>query len=172
MAKQIFLIDDDKQVTPFYIQALEFSQYEVRHFVNVNGAMDTILSKKPEVDLFLVDVMLPAGKYSPKKTENGLLTGLYIALDIRKTYIEVPIILFSASPLLPVTQAARSVAKKIPKCSYVSKAKYPPEQLVEYVNYYFAKGRFKEGTLSKIFDSLILEPNLNGIGIDLKKLKD
>lgn len=170
MAKRIILIDDDKQVTPFYIQAFEFSQYEIRHFLSVNSITDIISSKEPETDLFIIDVMLPSGNYNLTKTENGLLTGLYVALDIRKTFPDIPIILFSASPLPPVTMRARSLARKLSKCSYVSKPEYPPDKLVEYVDYYFKKGKFKDGTLRKLFDSLILEPNLNGIGVDLKKL--
>jgi CheY-like chemotaxis protein len=170
MSQKIVLIDDDTYVIPFYIQAFELSQYEIRHFLSVDAFMRVISSESPATDLFIIDVMMSSGNYDLVKTENGLLTGLYVALDIRKAYLDVPIVLFSSSPLPPVTSKARSLAKKISKCSYVSKFEYPPEKLVGYIDYYFQKGRFKDGTLRKLLDSLILEPNLNGIGVDLKKL--
>ena len=172
MERTIVIVDDDKQTMPFYVQALEFAQYEVRHFVYANSALNKIDSEKLAVDLWIIDVTMPPGNYNMAKTENGILTGLYFAVDIKKAYPEVPIILFSASPLPPVTKNARALARKLPKCSYISKLAYPPHTLVEYVDYFFDKGRFKEGRLRKIYDSLILEPNFSGIGIDLKKLMD
>jgi DNA-binding NtrC family response regulator len=168
--KKIFLIDDDKQLAPLYNQALELSAYEVDYFDNVNSVLKTISSENPKIDLFIIDIMLPKGNYDSAKTENGLLTGLYVALDIRKKYPDVPIILFSASPLPRIPEKARSVARKLERCAYISKAEYLPDKLVDYVDYLFEKGQFREGWISKVFESIILEPNYNGLGVDLRKL--
>ena len=172
MTKKIVLIDDDKQTMPFYIQALEIAQYKVTHLTNTNSALDIIDNKIFTVDLWIIDITMPTGNYNTAKTENGTLTGLYLALDIKKAYPKNPIILFSASPLPPVTKKAHALAKQISKCSYISKSMYPPLKLVEYVDYFFEKGCFKNGALRKFYDSIILEPNFSGIGVDLKKLTD
>src|SRR6266699_3302124 len=71
-----------------------------------------------------------------------------------------------------VTAQAKRVAKILRRCAFVRKADYPPVRLVEFIGHYFERGRFPSAILRRLVDSLVVEPNVHGVGIDLKKLID
>ena len=177
MAYRIALIDDEDFVMRSYCVELELADYEVLQYKSVAHIKSLILTeKKEQIDFFIVDIMLPPGSlYSDESTNLGLFTGLFLARDIRKKYLDVPIIIFTNSPFKSVQEVAKRFSTRLDNCILLQKADYLPFELVDVVNSYFEEFRLspntKPGILKKLFGSLMLQPNINGIGIDLKQLR-
>ena len=120
--------------------------------------------------MFIVDLVMPPGKSFPgDECSGGTFTGLFLAHDLRKKYKSTPIVLYSFTSFRYVTAQAKRVAKILRRCAFVRKADYPPVKLVEFIGHYFERGRFPSGILRRLVDSLVVEPNVHGVGIDLKK---
>jgi len=121
-------------------------------------------------DIFVVDVMMPPGEsYKNEETHDGLITGLYLARDIRTFYPLVPIILWSGTNLDTVRLLAIHMEKKLTKCIFIKKP-FPSEKLVEIIESYFTHGRFKMSLMKRIWDGIVLQPGIGGLKVDVKKL--
>lgn len=174
----IAFIDDDTIVTPYYSSTLILNGYDVQIFESADIFSTTLSSNSDQrFDLYIVDIMLPPGKkYSRKLTNSGLSTGLFLAQDIRIRFKEKPIILLSNQTLDSVRKWAKQLSARLENCISLNKASTQPETLVEIVNRYFQefelKPRQQKNIFSRLYNSLVLEPNISGIGIDLKKLRD
>jgi len=172
MTKKIAIIDDDMLPMRYYATALTLDGYDVDCINNISAAYDILFhSSGVKIDLLIIDIMMdPMTVYKADLCEDGLLTGLFLARDIRKQYPSLPIILFSNANITSVILKARRLADRLSRCVYLLKLDYPPAKLVQFINEYFKKGRFTTGLLKKFLDSIILQPNIQGIGIDLKEL--
>jgi hypothetical protein len=104
-----------------------------------------------------------------RKTHDGLITGLYVAKDIRDSYPLVRIILWSGTNLNTVRLLAVHIERKLTRCIFVKKP-IPPEKLVELVNGYFTNGKFTISLAKRIWDGIVLRPSIGGVGMDVKKL--
>ena len=129
MPHKIVLIDDEAVQANRFKSQLESLGFDVE-FVNTQinyGAMRRKLNSKAwnDVDLYLVDVMMPPegpkGRYNKQRTEDGLTTGLFVAQDIREKHKLTPIILWSTVPFNVIAAAARNTAKVIPSCAFIKK---------------------------------------------------
>lgn len=171
-SKHILIIDDEAVSLSYFSQALELAGYRVTVFKNATKFKRSIAKNNiPDVDMFVVDLMLPPGRtYDKATTENGLLTGLYIALDIRKAFSETPILLWSAAPFPDLIQKAKQLSRALTSCAFVQKQNCPPVSLVRLIDRYFSENRFRSRFFSNLWDSLKLEPNISGFGVDIKKL--
>ncbi|PYJ58816.1 MAG: hypothetical protein DME24_14850 [Verrucomicrobia bacterium] len=174
MAKRIVIVDDDRLLTEAYVRALHLEGYDVRLITSVSQCKKLLQKKKHlRVDMFIVDLVMPPGKSFPgDECSGGTFTGLFLAHDLRKKYKSTPIVLYSFTSFRYVTAQAKRVAKILRRCAFVRKADYPPVKLVEFIGHYFERGRFPSGILRRLVDSLVVEPNVHGVGIDLKKLID
>ena len=168
------MIDDDAVPMRYYVTALKLEGYEVRLFTGASEAKKALLEgQRVKTNMFILDVMMdPTAAYQPTECENGLLTGLLLALDLRKQYSDIPIVLFSNANLKSVANQSRRLSSRLSRCAFLRKVDYPPDGLVHFVNDYFKNGRFTSGILKRFLDSLILKPNFQGVGIDLKRLGD
>lgn len=106
----------------------------------------------------------------------GMYTGLFLARDVRKAYPSVPIILFSFASFPDLRESASRLASKLSNCVFLPKAETMPNDLIDVVNRYFEefelRPKRRRSILSRLFSSLLLQPNLSGIGVDLKKLSE
>lgn len=174
----IAFVDDDAIVTPYYASALILNGYDLRIFESVDNFLPILSPNSDQkIDLYIVDIMLPPGKkYSRKLTNSGLNTGLFLAQDIRMKFRETPIILLSNQSLASVRKSAEQLSARLENCISLNKALTQPEALVDIVNRYFQESELKpqqrKSIFSRLYNSLVLEPNISGIGIDLKKLRD
>ena len=129
MPHKIVLIDDEPVQANHHKSELEALGFEVE-FVNTQKNYDELRRKLGSADwsgveLFLLDVMMPPEppdqRYNQQRTQDGLTTGLFVALDIRDKHKTTPIILWSTAPFTVVAAAARSSAKAIPSCAFIRK---------------------------------------------------
>lgn len=173
---RILMVDDERVAMRSYQQELELAGFEVWHYNSTAKIKSLLESKKPErIDLFIIDIMMPPGQlYSDEKTDVGLLTGLFVAQDIRSKYTGIPIILFSNATFESVLRAARRLSSQFENCIFLRKEEILPYELSEIVTKYFKEMKLdsnrRHRILKKLFGSLLLQPNISGIGIDLKKL--
>ena len=171
----IAIIDDDHIQTRYYINALEETGYNVYHFLSP-ASCKTALIKGTLFDLYLCDLMMPPrGAYRIEETEDGLITGLLLAEELRENDWETPIFLFTN---LNIQTAVSRVSHRIEKLNNVfllPKAEYTPERICEAIPAILEQNLpplKRKGILKRLFDSLILEPNFFGIGVNLKKIVD
>ena len=121
-------------------------------------------------DIFVLDVMLPPGsRYGGEETHDGLITGLYLAREVRQRFPFVPIILWSGTSLDTVRLLAVHMEKRLTKCIFVKKP-MSADKLLALVEGYFAKGKFTESWVKKIWEGIVLRPSIGGLGVDVKKL--
>lgn len=173
MKKHILIIDDEKVALRPYQQALELGGYSVDIISESYKCKEFIENPLNIItDMFIIDIMMPSERiYSNSKTNSGLLTGLYLANDIRKLDQDTPILFWSAGIFPEIIQQTKDLSKKLNNCAFIRKNEYLPDDLVKLVNSYFDKDGFKSGFFKTLWDSLLFQPNFNGVGIDLKKLK-
>ncbi len=174
----VAMVDDDDIVTPHYASALILAGHDLNVFSSVDDFEPTLSADSGrKFDLYIIDIMLSPGKrYSLEITDQGLMTGLFLVQDIRRRYKKAPIILLSNQTLRSVRESAERLSERLVDCISLNKAETQPDNLVSMVGKYFQefelKPRSRKSIFRRIFNSLLLEPNLSGIGIDLKKLMD
>jgi CheY-like chemotaxis protein len=173
MEKHILIVDDEKIALPYYIQELELGGYSVELLSYAPEWQQLLKSPaSTKAEMFILDIMMPAGGvYDQSKTGGGLLTGLYLAMDIRKLYPDTPILLWSSGSFPELIGQAKRLAKGLNNCAFIRKGDYTPLNLVKFMDSYFTNNKFTSGFFRTLWDSLLLEPNFSGVGIDLKKLK-
>jgi DNA-binding NtrC family response regulator len=127
MSKLILLIDDDKLPMKYYTKALEESGFAVEHFVEPDGALKFMEKNKTDIDMVVLDIMMPSGKtYKEKDTKMGLTTGLFLFKDIKSIAPKVPVIVLT-NVRNPET------LNEFPKECLFQKMNTPPFKLVEII---------------------------------------
>ncbi|HSY18301.1 MAG TPA: hypothetical protein VK815_08210 [Candidatus Acidoferrales bacterium] len=175
MKYKIILIDDNawEHVAGKLKSMFALSGLELQVYASVDeghAAINASSDSRCPCDLFVIDLMMPSGEtYKAEETHDGLITGLYLARDIRARFPLVPIILWSGTNLKTVRLLAIHMETKLSKCIFVNKP-LPPEKLVELVDGYFKEGKFSVSIMKKIWDGIVLKPAIGGLGIDVKKL--
>lgn len=176
MPHRIVIVDDEHVAMRVYQEELELAGYEVKHYSSTSEIEPLLRGNNPElVDLFIIDIMIPPEPlYSAEKTDMGLVTGLFLAQDLRKTYSDTPIILLSNTSFESVLRASRRLTSRFEDCIYLRKGDVLPFQLADIVTRYFEERKLgrtrRHGILRRLFGSLMLQPNISGVGIDLKRL--
>jgi len=174
--RRILFVDDDAIISPIYIQELKLAGYDVEFYQGVDSISTALASEqRPHADLFIIDVMMPPEKsFANEPTNGGLLTGLFLAQEIRKTFSYVPVILLSSMTFDSVRKSASQFAMRLENCILLEKRETNPFALVGIVDQYFKEFVLESGqkssVFSRLFKSLLLQPNFYGVGIDLKKL--
>ena len=173
MGLPIAFIDDETVHIEYYINALRSVGYGSKYFKSPDSCL-TAIADGEQFRLFITDMMMPSiGKYSAINTREFLITGLFFVKDIRKNDRETPIIVFTNLNIESIIVEVRTEVEIEPNVFFVRKIDYPPHLLAEAVSALLGgKNPFskRRKILQRFWDSLILEPNLNGIGIDIKKL--
>ena len=173
MGLPIAFVDDETRHIAFYINALRGIGYESKHFESPDSCLIAIANGE-EFALFVIDLMMPSvGKYSAERTRDFLTTGLYLVKDIRNQDRKTPIIVFTNLNIASIITEIQTEVAIEPNVFFIRKVDYPPHLLAEAVNALLdGKNPFskRRGILRRFWDSLILEPKVFGMGIDIKKL--
>jgi DNA-binding response OmpR family regulator len=95
MAKRILLVDDDRLPMQFYVRALEQEDFRVRHCLHPNEALEYAKQNAGQIDIVILDIMLPPGKYGHQETNQGLRTGVFLLADLRILLPGVPVVVLT-----------------------------------------------------------------------------
>src|SRR5437762_11267389 len=92
----ILFIDDEKRFMESYVDELECRQLLVKYVQNVDEAMSLLETRLKEVEIVILDTMMPRGtRFQSVDTESGLTTGLHVYKWIRERTQEMPVIVFT-----------------------------------------------------------------------------
>ena len=173
MNKKIAFIDDETPHIGIYITFLQAACLNVVHYKSPDSCLSD-LKKGKSYAIYITDLMMPSyGLYSREESRDYLMTGAMLAKDIRVYDLEAPIIVFTNMNVNAILDKVRLSLDEIANAFLLRKSKYAPDKLAELACAILDKGVsvLERKTILQIFwDSLILEPNVAGLGIDLKKL--
>ena len=116
---------------------------------------------------------MPPGSLDAEACGNGKYTGLIVAQQIRRSLPYTPIMLLSNTTFSDVEDACRATQATIPNCLFWQKQEMNPSRLASKLDEYFDSGKMTKpqpSLLQRIFGMVLLQPNVAGIGIDLKKV--
>lgn len=173
MAKKIALIDDETWHINYYQAALRATGFNPTHYKSPASCL-TDLSRGQRYALYLTDLMMPSyGAYSKEDTEDYLQTGAMLAKDVRSFDSDAPIIIFTNMNIDAVLNDVQALLSDVPNTFLLRKSDYQPNELADVVYAILEEGKSpaeRRGVMRRFWDSLVLEPNVFGVGIDLKKL--
>lgn len=174
--KSVVIVDEDiNELAPFVIE-LQMRGINAIQYDSADSCMSKV-QELDNVDLFLVDVMLATeGGYPPEKTGGGLLTGLLLAQDLRPLFPDTPITFFSAASLQWIKEGIETTIKSIGNSALLRKGDFDSTyEFGEVIEQILEAGKYpvkKDNRLRKLWDAIILQPNISGVGIDLKKFNE
>ena len=121
----ILFIDDEPRIMDSYRSYLEITLkpdgYNVVFCSDVDKAVAYFESHLGEIDLIILDIMMPPGKsFQNKKTSGGLKTGLFFYDEIRAKAPELPVLIFTNF----VDEEEERRFRKDPRCSFLHKSSY------------------------------------------------
>ena len=130
----ILFIDDEPRIMDSYRLYLERQLtpdgYQIAFYSNVDEALEYFESHLDEVDLIILDIMMPPGeRFSGNKTNGGLKTGLFFYEKIRESSPDLPVVIFT-------NFSDESVEKRLRqdrKCRFLQKADYLLDDFVSEV---------------------------------------
>jgi len=91
----IFFIDDDVKRVSSYIDSLKQSGYNVILETNSSQVIPKFRENQKEIELIILDMMMPTEKELKEETEYGRRKGLYLLKKIREISQDVPIIILT-----------------------------------------------------------------------------
>jgi CheY-like chemotaxis protein len=93
--KTIFVVDDDVKRISSYVEFLKQSGYAVILETDSTAVIPRFKEKKNEIDLIILDMMMPAEDQLKEETNYGRSTGLFLLIKIREISKEVPIMILT-----------------------------------------------------------------------------
>lgn len=121
----ILFIDDEARLMDSHRQNLEFKleeyQKELRYFSDVDEAMEYFDVHKDQLELVVLDVMMPPGDSFDKDSNHGLITGYLIYKSFRKASPDLPILFYTNS----ADEALANKPLEDKHLKYLSKVNYP-----------------------------------------------
>lgn len=91
----ILFVDDDVIRMSSYVDFLKQSGYNIVLETNSSNVLTTFKEKKEEIDLIILDMMMPIEERLKDETSYGRRTGLYLLKQIREISANVPIMIFT-----------------------------------------------------------------------------
>jgi CheY-like chemotaxis protein len=92
----ILFIDDERRRIQSFIDELELNDHKVKFESNVDDALDFFASNHNQLDLLILDVMMPTGNtFNDKEADNGFKTGICFYGKVRQQKPNIPIIIFT-----------------------------------------------------------------------------
>lgn len=91
----IFFVDDDIKRISSYIDFLKQSSYDVILETDSSKVVLKFREKLQEIDLIILDMMMPAEEQLKDETNYGRRTGLHLLKEIRKLSTDVPIMILT-----------------------------------------------------------------------------
>jgi DNA-binding response OmpR family regulator len=127
----ILFLDDERRIMDSYVRELEFSGYQVAFQSDVDTALKFFEENLPQIDLIILDIMMPAGStFKDVDTRQGLRTGLYMYEKIRQKASNVPVIILTNVSDEKVAERFRSENK----CWFFRKEDYLPFELAQQID--------------------------------------
>jgi CheY-like chemotaxis protein len=96
--KTILFIDDETHFASYDIEAMKDANYEVIHHDTAAGGLAHIREHSGEIDLIVLDIVMPTPKdVAPTETNGGLDTGIWLLRQVRDLIAEnlIPVIVLS-----------------------------------------------------------------------------
>ena len=104
-ARKVVLIDDEPFAMKYYIKALEWKDLEVDVIRSANKACQYFSQPREDVMSIILDIMMPPGRFGAKKTDEGMLTGVFLMshivglqVDIRGKSVPIAVLTNAATP--------------------------------------------------------------------------
>lgn len=171
--RRVVFVDEDSTQTKPYIKEMGFRGIDVICFTDPDSCLYEAKDMS-EVDAFVLDVMLPSiNHYSAEDTLEYRFTGVFLARDLRGWHPRVPIILFSNHHQDEEVKRIQKALGTIGNCAFVRKQSVRSSvdfgDIIERV-LERGLGSLGTGLWGTIKDSIIIQPNIQGVGLDLKKL--
>jgi CheY-like chemotaxis protein len=124
----ILFVDDDNRYIKSYIEELRYCGYEVIHQNNVDKAIGFVFDKIEDIDLLLLDIMMPPGElFENQDTFYGLRTGLFFLKEVKELSFNhvFPIVIFTNVPANNLPNETRELV--------LQKEEYSPSDLVKII---------------------------------------
>ncbi len=124
----ILFIDDEKREMDSYVRELELSGYQVSFQKNVDAAIDFFEGNFREIELLVLDIMMPPGEvFKNVDTEGGLTTGIHVYKRVRQRFPTLPVVILTNVTDENIIESFRKEAH----CRFLSKEEYLPFELVD-----------------------------------------
>ena len=140
----IVFIDDEQRKMESYVEEIRLSKikntttnYVVKFISNIDEALDYFSSQQDDIDLLILDIMMPIGNYlNSSSAQDGLRTGICFYEKIRKENSEIPIIIFTNVPEKSEILKNEKLNEDFynNKTLFLQKEDYLPFQLMEKIN--------------------------------------
>ena len=115
---RVLIIDDDPIFMSQHIDYLEEEGFKVTLAANVAAALKAARCEARSIDVVVLDLMMPPGKYGSAATEGGTSTGLLLLEELRQLLPATPIIVLTFTPdftsVLAKVEATTSVCLQKP----------------------------------------------------------
>lgn len=175
--KTILIADEDMIALKPEIAEMSLRGWTVRHFPDADSAYAVVQSGE-KFSCYLLDVMLAAGitstRFSREQTDDYMITGLILAQRIRELDHETPIFFFTQASSKKLKERIERICMEIPHCGVLFKHSYDdPISLADDLDALLSGKREparENRFLRALGRSILLQPNVAGIGIDLKEL--
>ena len=145
---------------------------QLRHFFEADACLRSSRLLK-NIDLFLVDVMLPSEFRYP--IDYSRYTGVFLARDIRKYHQAVPIVLLSNHSMPDAVARIQKALASIGNCAFVSKQRFKTAlDFGDIIEAILADGvgALKRGFWKRLGAGVLIQPNFAGVGVDLREVFD
>ena len=120
----ILFIDDEARLMDSHRQHLEFKlanyQKQLKYFSDVDEALEYFNAHKNDLELVILDVMMPPGHSFDKDSNHGLKTGYLMYRVFRKAAPELPILFYTNS----ADDALANKQREDKHLKYLSKVNY------------------------------------------------
>jgi predicted nucleotide-binding protein len=127
---RFYIIEDDQFVAQLWTERLALRGHSVALITSSEQAWEK-LDEISEADCVLLDVMMPVPPgMSQSLAEGGLATGVVIAKELLKRRVSLRLILASNVP----PEELKATMANHPNVAVLSKADWPPEALVDYLD--------------------------------------
>ncbi len=175
---RVLLVDDSKLESSEYRDGLLSkcaSKVDVEVCQGVNQAIE-LLESDSDWDFIVLDMMMAhdGTKIDRELTKDGKFSGVVLAKHIRETIGETPIALLSNCTFSEVKDACIQTESVVTNCIHWQKSAMSPTDLAGRLDSYFEEGKLKktnsQSILQRIFGALLFQPNVGGVGVDVKEL--
>jgi CheY-like chemotaxis protein len=165
----ILFIDDEHHATRLYARELEKRGHEV---VICNNPDDAIVAatSRCDFDLVITDLMMQPGLImAEEETAHGFLTGARLAVRLTALMPKIPVVIFTALSSGDLLQELAGELQKFKNIVVLQKRELDFRELSEAIDRLLSGKALRSPVVRKFYDSLLLQPNVGGLGIDLKK---
>lgn len=130
----ILFIDDEPRIMDSYRRYLEAklepSGHQVVFYSNVDQAWEYFEQHLVELELIILDIMMPSGKrFTAEQTNGGLETGLVFYDMVRQLSPKLPVLVFTNF----YDEGVEKRFRQDPHCRFRQKANYLLQDFVEEV---------------------------------------